>query len=120
MCCQCQQRVSDEERLAVAKARAEAGAAWLDENEPGWADRIDLSILEMSDTCIMVQLFGSWFSRPDHLRSYTMSGGWSIPVSAVLGFDAYPPQDSVPVSYGDLNRVWPPLIEQRKSPATAK
>jgi hypothetical protein len=48
---------------AVITARVKAGAEWLDEQEPGWAERIDTSQLNMSDPCgcIAGQLAGDYW-----------------------------------------------------------
>lgn len=42
--------------------RVERGAAWLDENRPGWRDAIDLRRLRLSSThnCVLGQVFGGF------------------------------------------------------------
>ena len=40
------------------RARAEAGAAFMDEHEPGWADDVDAGLLNMNDAryCVLGQV----------------------------------------------------------------
>lgn len=42
--------------------RVQAGAEWLDEHAPGWAQRIDLFLLSLTNTCdcILGQVFGDY------------------------------------------------------------
>lgn len=62
--------------------RVEVGAAWLDTNHPGWLERIDLIVLDMSD--------------PEHdVIGQIIEGGWEaspffrdLARAAVLGFTA--------------------------------
>lgn len=35
----------------IEEGRVTRGAAWLDENYPGWVDRIDLGALDMANEC---------------------------------------------------------------------
>jgi len=46
----------------MAGKRVSAGARWLDEVEPGWAERIDLDDFCLSDgrRCILGQLYGRY------------------------------------------------------------
>lgn len=46
--------------------RVAAGAAWLDKNEPSWADRIDLDELYMNrcSDCVLGQVFGDYWDAP--------------------------------------------------------
>ena len=46
-----------------AAERVLRGAAWLDENHPGWENNLDLSKLEMSqcDWCVLGQAVGSYW-----------------------------------------------------------
>jgi hypothetical protein len=46
----------------IARERVSAGARWLDEVEPGWAERIDLDDFRLADgrRCILGQLYGSF------------------------------------------------------------
>lgn len=48
--------------MSTIAERVAAGAAWLDEHEPGWVGRIDLDVLDVADDerCIAGQLRGSF------------------------------------------------------------
>lgn len=58
--------------------RVAAGAAWLDEHEPGWIKRIDIGVLDISScaNCVLGQVFGdfddarrdAWLNPPEHDR----------------------------------------------------
>ena len=43
--------------------QVEEGAAWLDEYDPGWDERINLAELELNDCkqCVVGQLFGDYY-----------------------------------------------------------
>lgn len=45
-------------KILTYDERVEFGAAWLDEVEPGWIDRLDLATLQLSDVscCVIGQL----------------------------------------------------------------
>jgi hypothetical protein len=48
-------------RVTIAD-RVATGAAWLDEQTPGWIDRIDLDRLRLGDgdLCVLGQIYGSF------------------------------------------------------------
>lgn len=52
-----------------AIARVAAGAAFLDRKAPGWASRVDVGLLRLSNCflCVMGQLFGAYDSGRDKL-----------------------------------------------------
>lgn len=97
--------------------RVAAGAAWLDANESGWVDRIDLETLNL-DNC--ERCIGGQLVRQDADRTLTY-GDWLVywlgPVDDrtewavahgfdVLGGDEY--------GYRDLTGVWRDLIAERR------
>lgn len=57
----------------IAYARAQRGARWLDENFPGWTDRINPGTLLLStgQRCICGQLFDA------DAKTATTKGGWA-------------------------------------------
>lgn len=71
------------EKRSVAE-RVAAGAAWLDQNRPGWDDRIDLTRLILSSPCqcILGQLDGDYDQVPE------IASGEIDPLA--LGFNADP------------------------------
>jgi len=56
------------------------GAAWLDENHPGWAQKIAPSKLDISSSslCICGQVFGDYSQRPDGAME-SENLGFSLP-----------------------------------------
>jgi hypothetical protein len=89
-------------------ARAAAGAAFLDERRPGWAERIDLDTLALIDECYCVlgQLGGNYAQELSAL-------GLSLGDEADLGF--------IPAGHpGDwslLDAAWTAEIRQRRETA---
>jgi len=55
--------------------RIEQAASFLDQNEPGWFDRIDTLRLDITSVqdCIMGQLFGNWYDAPYSYNSFKYS-----------------------------------------------
>lgn len=51
----------------LARERAAAGAALLDERLPGWADKVNLDTLEMwsPSSCVLAQAYGSFTGAVD-------------------------------------------------------
>lgn len=51
--------------LTIAE-RVAAGAEWLDANYPGWADRVDIVLLDIRDCedCVLGQLAGNYWHAP--------------------------------------------------------
>ena len=64
---------------AVLKARVERGAALLDAEEPGWAPRIDVPTLDISDGehCVLAQLYPSFGDGLTELDVWEESLGFS-------------------------------------------
>ena len=59
----------------VLKARVERGAALLDAEQPGWCERIDLDVLNMTSVgdCVLGQLY----LETDNDSSYSLGKGYS-------------------------------------------
>lgn len=91
--------------------RVELGAAWLDENRPGWLDRIDLDTLsvEHCDLCILGQIYGDYCDAPDEAKYASI--GDATP-SRDRGFNAYSGRDE---EYEALTVEWRRLIESRRA-----
>lgn len=105
--------------MSWADDYAAVGARYLDEHEPGWAERIDLITLEMVSPCgcILGQLGGDY---RDELRER----GWNGSHAAALGFTV--PVDprvdiSTPVAvdnaWAELDVAWIAQIRARRETA---
>lgn len=114
--------MNDMERLAYE--RVKTGAAFLDEKMPGWADKVDLNILELADCqkCVLGQLGGEFFQSAAKLFGQPDDGS---PVLDVLidgyGFDS-PDRLSDDVAgtyYRYLDAAWTDEILSRRSDALA-
>jgi hypothetical protein len=90
--------------------RVAAGVAWLDENVPGWAERIDLEQLNLASCqrCVLGQLFGDFNDAPQ-----PASG---LVTSAHLGFDRHHGEPNF-TAYSALTAEWRRVIEQRQAGA---
>ena len=101
--------------MATMTERVAAGAAWLDENQPGWWQRIDLATLDLASSCrcILGQLappeilndhrYPTWPAILDH---FTLTDA-----DVRLGFNVAPDGSS----WARLTREWAGLIERRQS-----
>ena len=87
-------------------ARAAAGARFLDGKLPGWAGRIDLEQLDMSNChrCILGQLAGRY---DDALDDFGISGADDIQ----LGFM------TMAGAWRELSEAWAGEITRRREPA---
>jgi hypothetical protein len=102
--------------------RVAAGAAWLDEHEPGWVADIDLDRLLLSSPCrcVLGQLYGSYYTAP--VKYYDTSDfGF-----AALAEDADQPDDdaawdayeaALDSEYAQLDAAWRELIATRRAVA---
>lgn len=71
-------------------ARVAAGAAWLDENRPGWEGSIDLETLDMQNSCrcILGQLDGDFYDALARMCfSEKVRGAWSVAHGFEPGWD---------------------------------
>lgn len=96
--------------------RAAAGAAWLDQHEPGWVNLIDLGELDLGEceSCILGQLVGDF---EDAVQRHQL-----VPLTAVaLGFDldpACPEGDAgCTCDFPALTTAWRELIAGRRAGA---
>jgi hypothetical protein len=86
--------------------RVAAGAAFLDEREPGWADRIDLDQLDLSSDCrcVLGQLHGDYGTGLDVLDVEFGTGA-----SRGLGFNCAGGE------FDELTAAWRELISRRRA-----
>jgi hypothetical protein len=97
----------DETALAVAR-----GAALLDEKMPGWETRIDLTQLNLADSCRCV--LGQLFERGDMTSGFLYGMrelGWISGIEH--GFDRNSDSLNPGPSYEALDEAWIALIKQR-------
>ena len=97
--------------------RVQAGAAWLDEHESGWVDRIDLDRLDINSECqcILGQLHGSYKAAPPVQDAADANGahygvlGWAIPLG--FGLDWW----DCKTDGRELTAAWRELIATRRA-----
>lgn len=105
---------------AVAK-----GAAWLDENKPGWIDMINIQKLEMSNClrCALGQIFRNYRNVIDCHQDGDFYKGWkSVEWSREHGFEKEKVSMSGlsrEVAYSTLTLVWKKLILSRRATRTS-
>lgn len=95
--------------------RVAGGAALLDEQMPGWADRIDLGAFLLANPCkcVIGQLFnGDYASGVSALGLRDDSGTLS---SALAGERAHGFDDGDPVTLAALEREWVTVITERQA-----
>ncbi|CAN5629188.1 hypothetical protein BH23BAC4_BH23BAC4_14930 [soil metagenome] len=86
-----QKRLAAGVTLSAACARAQRGAAYLDEVDPGWHTRLDLSTLELADGagCVLGQLHGDYRFGLGRARVLDFSSAPLASLSPVdLGFQS--------------------------------
>jgi hypothetical protein len=96
--------------VSTIAERVRAGAAWLDEHEPGWVDRINLDRLDLSSQCrcVLGQLDG------DYLTSVIQRGlSEKYDVGTPFGFSlCIDEPDSL---WPTLTAAWRELIDARRA-----
>lgn len=107
-----------DEFKALAPGYVAAGAAWLDENEPGWEGRIDLAKLDLSNgcQCVLGQVTPErsyWYflvrARPDQQTAWHADhDGWAVE----HGFNA-PYLLRCTRAYIALDELWIALVKER-------
>lgn len=102
--------------MSTVAERVAAGAAFLDEHDPGWDQRIDLDSLDLDHTCkcILGQAFADeteWHNRCyDSGYDYAVNRFDLLRGGADFGFDTS--DDYEP--YGPLAAGWKRLITARR------
>lgn len=94
------------------RQRAEAGANLLDQNNPGWADRIDRKLLDINNLrqCVLGQLYQHFNNGITTLFPET---GWQGAVEC--GFDARDGSMEKQKAEGEkLTTIWDKLILERR------
>lgn len=106
-----------------ARARVRAGAALLDKEEPGWADKINLSTFDITDTmhCVLGQVYNDRTTRYEpsgfavgydlhELGEYDRR--FEMDRTTLLGFDA---NQNAEEDFPLLERWWRVEIKKRQS-----
>lgn len=105
--------------LSAARARARRGAALLDDQDPGWAARVDPARLHLSDgrACVLGQLWGDFRRGLGRSRVLDFSSAPTRFVSPVdLGFQATRDLGDAAeaLDYTHLTRAWRELVTARQ------
>ncbi|OZC03181.1 hypothetical protein [Rubricoccus marinus] len=104
---------------AWASRRAREGAAFLDNADPGWADRVDPRTLVLADgqACVLGQLHGDYRRGLSRSRVLDLSSAPTRFVSPVdLGFQASGEggQEAERLDYAFLTRAWREEVRARR------
>lgn len=104
--------------LDAARARALRGAALLDDQDPGWAGRVDPGTLALGDgaACVLGQLWGDYRHGLGRARVIDLSSAPTRFVSPVdLGFQAVGDlgEAAESLDYAFLTRAWRELLATR-------
>lgn len=107
---------------ATVEQRVQAGAAWLDEHETGWVDRIDLDrlSLEHCKRCVLGQVFGDYYDAPLAGAPYSTEELYAYADAAQpLGFTGtrHDEMYGTDEEYAELTEAWRQLIETRRAGA---
>ena len=91
--------------LELAKERVTKGHQWLDQNYPGWKEKIDLDTLELSSclNCVLGQLYGHFDNSP------FAEDGPEYLHGKEFGFDRFIGQV---VTFGDLQEEWEKVLKE--------
>ena len=105
--------------LDAARARAGRGAALLDDQDPGWAGRVDPDGLHLSDgrACVLGQLHGDYRRGLGRARVLDLSSAPGRFVSPVdLGFQAVGDLGGAAeaLDYTHLTRAWRECVTERR------
>ncbi|MEM1057266.1 MAG: hypothetical protein AAGI52_17240 [Bacteroidota bacterium] len=112
------QRIASRVSADAAAQRARAGASLLDDEDPGWAARLDSRQLELADgqACVLGQLHGDYRRGLFRSRVLNTSSAPSRFVSPVdLGFQAVSEggPEAERLDYVFLTRAWREEIRTR-------
>lgn len=81
------------------------GIAYLNEQRPGWVQRLDLDLLEMEngECCVLGQLGGDFL---DALELFRLSEEESIQLGFLLDSSRYPTKQDLSKDYSILTEEW--------------
>ena len=106
----------------VARERVQRGAAYLDDVDPGWHERVDPSTLELADgsACILGQLHGDFrlgLGRSHLINLSSAPRGSLSPVAYGFKCTSDVPDEVQDRDYRMLNRAWREAIRERRPDA---
>ena len=106
----------------AAQQRAARGAAYLDEVDPGWYERVDVQTMELghASCCVLGQLHGDFRLGLSRSRLLSMGSAPRASLSPVhLGFLCVADPDPAwqERDYRHLNRAWQEEVRQRQEKA---
>lgn len=103
--------------MTTIAERVEAGARWLDENRPGWVDRIDLDTLDLGDPCrcVLGQLWDRYELAPLSARYEDGDQEYGDWIAGDRGFHR-----EGRIGYSDLTDAWRALIVARRAQVSAR
>lgn len=69
----------------------ERGVEWLNENYPGWVNKIDLKQLEMVNcfSCVLGQLYRDFFDAPTEVSGFNIDAKYGFNISTEEHWDNY-------------------------------
>jgi hypothetical protein len=106
--------------MATIAERVARGAAYLDEREPGWDERIDLETLDLYAPCrcVLGQLATDLNRWGDVRARFGLRAAWmtdSRPTADALGFNVPDGEQQIHRQYLNLTAAWRELIEARRA-----
>lgn len=95
--------ITEETRLTVKR-----GAVWMDQNYPGWAQRINLSNLDMGDceACIIGQTIGTYDNFEPEGFSWAVDHGFDVGAAASI--------ETIILAYSNLESCWTEEVHNRR------
>lgn len=99
------------QQLALAQENVKRGAAWMDENYPGWAHEIDMDVFDMNrfESCIAGQCEGISLYKMGY--STAESFGFYVPLEFCIHDDI----DNGDTDYPQLTELWKKEIYGRRA-----
>lgn len=105
--------------MSTYEDRAQRGAALLDANEPGWADKINLDTLDFfsEHTCAFAQIYGT-FTTGRHIHGLNLDDARYLGLMCQdykLVPDHAERKRAAEAEYAALHSAWLPLITARQT-----
>jgi hypothetical protein len=100
--------------MTTITERVAAGAAYLDEREPGWWQRVDIRTFDITSPCkcILGQVYRAAVRVVAGAGGFDYADGYLGVDIEHLGFDVRPGGE---IRYPELEAEWKRVIEQRRA-----